>query len=355
MSTEQQVVEHEPTLRGFSRRKPVTASAHCLVQRSYLARAEGFPLVLEPVVKGIDAAQWGGNERERLLEELEQHGAILLRGFAIQTTSEFDALARAITPELLDYRERSSPRQLISKGVYTSTDHPAEQHIHFHNEQSYTQNWPMKLWFFCQQPAVTGGATPIADGRKVLQLLDAGIRERFIEKGVMYVRNYGHGIGLPWHEAFQTTNRREVEDYCRERSIICEWKSDDRLRTKQIFRAIVAHPKTKEPVWFEHTAFFHISSLEPSVRETLLREFDEEDLPFNTYYGDGSAIEASVLDQIRQAYREVACVFSWQKGDVLLIDNMLVSHARQPFTPPRKVLVAMSDLIGPRIADSFLR
>jgi len=355
MNTEQQTREHGPTPRGSSSRKAVSVTANYLVQRSYLAGAEGFPLVLEPVVKGIDAAEWGRNERERLLGELEQHGAILLRGFRIETASEFDALARAITPELLDYRERSSPRQLISKGVYTSTDHPAEQHIHFHNEQSYTQDWPMKLWFFCQQPAVTGGATPIADGRKVLQLLDADLRERFLEKGVMYVRNYGDGIGLPWHEAFQTTNRRDVEEYCSERSIVCEWKSDDRLRTKQIFRAIVAHPKTKEPVWFEHTAFFHISSLESSVRETLLREFDEEDLPFNTYYGDGSVIEVSVLDQIRQAYREAACVFSWQKGDVLLIDNMLVSHAREPFTPPRKILVAMADLIGRGIADSFLR
>ena len=355
MNTEQQIMEHGPTVRGFSRRKAVSVTANCLVQRSYLAGAEGFPLVLEPVMKGIDAAEWGRNERERLAGELDQHGAILLRGFGIETASEFEALARAITPELLDYRERSSPRQLISKGVYTSTDHPAEQHIHFHNEQSYTQDWPMKLWFFCQQPAVQGGATPIADGRKVLQLLDADVRERFLEKGVMYVRNYGDGIGLPWHEAFQTTNRRDVEEYCSERSIVCEWKSDDRLRTKQVFRAIVVHPKTKEPVWFEHTAFFHISSLEPGVRSTLMREFDEEDLPFNTYYGDGSAIEEFVLDQIRQAYREVACVFSWQKGDVLLIDNMLVSHAREPFTPPRKVLVAMADLIGPRIADSFLR
>jgi len=170
----------------------------------------------------------------------------------------------------------------------------------------------------------------------------------------MYVRNYGDGIGLTWHEAFQTSSRREVEEYCRAASITCEWKDNDRLKTKQIFRAIVAHPKTKEPVWFEHTAFFHISSLESSVRDTLTREFEEDDLPFNTYYGDGSTIEESVLDQIRQAYRELACVFSWQKGDVLLIDNMLVSHAREPFTPPRKVLVAMADLIGPRVADSFL-
>jgi alpha-ketoglutarate-dependent taurine dioxygenase len=354
MNTEQESTERGPGLRAMGGRKPVSVASHRLVRRSYLAGAEGFPLVLEPEVKGLEVEEWGRSARERLMRELEKHGAILLRGFGIEGVEEFEGLARAITPELLDYRERSSPRQLISRGVYTSTDHPAEQHIHFHNEQSYTQNWPMRLWFFCQQPAAQGGATPIADGRKVLQLLDADIRERFLRKGVMYVRNYGDGIGLSWQEAFQTTSRRDVEEYCRQAAIECEWKDNNRLRTRQLFRAIVAHPRTQEPVWFEHTAFFHLSSLEPDVRATFTREFAEEDFPFNTYYGDGERIEASVLDEIRQAYRETACVFSWQKGDVLLIDNMLVSHAREPFVPPRKVLVAMADLIGPRIAQSFV-
>src|SRR5215203_3626616 len=67
MNTEQQIMEHGPTLRGFSRRKVVSVTANSLVQRRYLAGAEGFPLVLEPVVKGVDAAEWGRNERERLL------------------------------------------------------------------------------------------------------------------------------------------------------------------------------------------------------------------------------------------------------------------------------------------------
>jgi hypothetical protein len=135
-----------------------------------------------------------------------------------------------------------------------------------------------------------------------------------------------------------------VENYCREHSIEFEWKENDRLQTRQFFSTIVPHPKTGEMVWFEHTAFFHISSLTPDVREMLLSEFAEEDLPFNTYYGDGSPIEGSALDEIREAYRQAACVFPWQKRDLLLIDNMLVSHGRAPYTGPRKILVAMSEL-----------
>jgi hypothetical protein len=202
----------------------------------------------------------------------------------------------------------------------------------------------MKLWFFCMQAAKHGGATPIADGRSVLKLLDAETRERFSRKRVMYVRNYGDGMGLSWQAAFQTSNKLEVEDHCRGALIDFMWKKDDGLRTRQVFDPIVTHPWTREAVWFEHTAFFHVSSLEAAVRAAILDEYAEEDLPFNTYYGDGSPIEDSALEQIRESYRQAAVSFPWQEQDVLLIDNVLTSHAREPFVGPRKIVVAMTDL-----------
>jgi alpha-ketoglutarate-dependent taurine dioxygenase len=202
----------------------------------------------------------------------------------------------------------------------------------------------MKLWFYCERPAERGGATPIADGREVLRRLGAGLKERFRREKVMYVRNYGDGMGLSWQTAFQTTRPAEVEAYCRKASVDFEWKGDGRLRTRQVFDTIVAHPRTGEEVWFEHAAFFHVTSLPPAVRDALLKEFREEDLPSNTYYGDGTPIEDSVLEEIRGAYEQSAARFDWQRDDVLLIDNMLTSHARDPFAGERKIAVAMSEL-----------
>jgi hypothetical protein len=94
---------------------------------------------------------------------------------------------------------------------------------------------------------------------------------------------------------------------------------------------------------FHAGSLFHVSNLEPHVRDALLAAISEEDLPRNAYYGDGTPIETSILDEIRQAYQGVAVQFPWQQGDVLMLDNMLVAHGRAPYKGARKILVAMAE------------
>lgn len=36
-------------------------------------------------------------------------------------------------------------------------------------------------------------------------------------------------------------------------------------------------------------------------------------------------------------------VFSWGKGDILLLDNMSIAHGREPYAGERKIVVAMSE------------
>jgi hypothetical protein len=79
------------------------------------------------------------------------------------------------------------------------------------------------------------------------------------------------------------------------------------------------------------------------MRDFLLSEFAEEDLPNNTYYGDGSPIEPDVVDHLRQAYLKEKVVFPYQQFDVLMVDNMLASHAREPFSGNRRVVTGMAD------------
>jgi alpha-ketoglutarate-dependent taurine dioxygenase len=272
-----------------------------------------------------------------------KHGAILFRNFNLKSVADFEAFTEAASGELIPYRERSSPRHEVGERVYTSTDYPEDQKIFPHNEHSYSRTLPLKLFFFCRTPAQRGGQTPIADTRRIFQRISPETRQKFIEKKWQYVRNFGNGFGLPWQTVYQTEDKAVVEEYCRKALIEVEWLDGNRLRTRQVRPAIARHPRTGDQVWFNHATFFHVSTLDSLMRDVLLSQFKEIDLPNNTYYGDGSPIEPEVLDELRAAYLDELVTFEWQQGDVVLIDNMLTSHSRNSYAGPREILFAMAD------------
>ena len=276
-------------------------------------------------------------------DHLYEVGGVLFRGFEVGGVDEFQAFAASFGHPLLRYEFGSTPRTQVSSGVYTSTEFPPHQSIPLHNEQSYTREWPMKIWFYSALVAAEGGETPIADSREVHARVPASIRERLIARGIVYVRNFGNGLDVPWSRVFNTEDRAEVERYCRDHDIAWEWKDDGELRTRQRAQVVAAHPVTGERVWFNQAHLFHVSNLDAETREALLDAVDVEDLPRDVVYGDGSPIEASLLDEIRGVMGEVRVVFPWQAGDVLMLDNMLAAHAREPFRGPRKVVVAMAE------------
>ena len=329
-----------PPLRS---RRAISASSEELAEAKFLQSHQFLPLVVSPTLEEVNLVVWARQNREFIETELGKWGGLLFRNFKVSDATQLEEFITAVSGELLEYRERSSPRSRVRGNIYTSTDFPAEQSIFLHNENSYQHAWPMKIFFFCLKTATAGGETPLADVRKVLQRIDPKIVDTFAQKQVMYVRNFGSGLGLHWHDVFQTTDKLKVEEYCLNRDIEVEWKDGNCLRTRQVRHAILKHPKTGEKVWFNHAAFFHISTLEPGLRESLLADFKESDLPNNTYYGDGTPIEPSVLDEVREAYRQETVTFPWQEGDILMLDNMLVAHGRSPFVGSRKIAVGMSE------------
>ncbi|HEU5377682.1 MAG TPA: TauD/TfdA family dioxygenase [Ktedonobacteraceae bacterium] len=332
---------HNDDLKLF-KRKTINASATSLVKESYFGE-DRYPLIIQPNLDGINLIDWVRDNKLSLLQRLSLSGALLFRGFSLSTTDEFERFNSAISDEVIHYHESSSPRTQIDKHVYTSTDYPADKSIFLHNELSYSLTFPQKITFLCTTPALTGGETPLASTRNIYNSIPSHIKDRFQHKGWMLIRNFGDGCGLPWQDAFHTTSKQEVEAYCQKNMIACEWKDGDRLRTRQVRPALARHPRTQEILWFNHLTFFHVSTREKEIQETLLRQFREEDLPTNTYYGDGSAIEPAFLDELRAIYERETKAFLWQENDILLLDNMLVAHGRAPFSGPRKVVVGMAD------------
>ena len=314
------------------------------VEVSALTSTSKLPLLVHPTKPDITLEEWIRHNRDLVDFRLLEHGGILFRGFDLSDAMAFERVVDSVSNEALDYIYRSTPRTSLGNKIFTATEYPANQNIPLHTESAYQRDWPMRLLFYCVQPAAQGGETLIADMVKVTSRIDPAIREELVAKGVMYVRNYGSGLDLTWQTVFQTENKTEVEQYCRGHDITFAWKPDQCLRTEQICQAMARHPETGDHIWFNQAHLFHISSLQPKPRAALLSVFSEEDLPRNAYYGDGSPLQEDLLEHIREAFRAETTSFPWQPGDVLLVDNMLVAHGRSSYQGARKVLVAMTDL-----------
>ncbi len=310
---------------------------------------EGFPLRVYPAQPGASIETEFAALRAIVDQRLEQDGAVLLSGFATDGAEGFQRFAAAFGHPLLNYEFGSTPRSRVTgKGVYTSTEYPANRSIPLHNEQAYTQEWPMRIWFYCAKAAAVGGETPIADSRDVFRRINPALRKRFEEKRLMYVRNYGNGLDLTWQQVFNTDQPSDVQAYCRPRGISCDWNEDGDLRTRQICQGVAQHPRTRDWVWFNQAHLFHLSNLDLEMQEILLDTVGEEGLPRNVYYGDGSPLEEDALGEIRSVLDECEVVFPWQTGDVLMLDNMLTAHSRKPFSGERKVVVAMAEGVDGR-------
>lgn len=308
------------------------------------APGEEHPLaaVARPEVPGVDLTSWLGANPTPVARALAGAGAVLFRGFAVAEPEFRHVVEAGSRGPLLSYTYASTDRRPVDGNVYTSTEYPAAYTIPPHNEMSYASDWPMKLWFWCGQPARAGGATTLADARRVLGRLDPGVRERMAAAGVRYVRNYGR-LDLSWQRVFGTDDPAAVARLCDRAGIEHSWRGDGTLRTQQCRPAIARHPRTGEDVWFNQAHLFHHSALPDDERRVLEATVADGALPRTATHADGSPIAPGHLAAVRDAYAAELTEVDWEHGDVLLVDNMLVAHGRAAFAGPRRVLVAMTE------------
>ncbi|NEE20696.1 TauD/TfdA family dioxygenase [Streptomyces sp. SID7499] len=305
-----------------------------------------LPAVLE-ADPGADAAVWVREHRDRMGGEVAAHGAVLVRGLALGDRAAAVAAVRAVIGDGMAEREGFAPRDAHAPGVYSSSHWPADQPMCMHHELSYVATAPRLLAFACVTPPVSGGVTALADARAVLRDLPADLVGRFEANGWRLTRSYNPLVGTAWQEAFGTEDRAEVERYCAENGITAVWQGDDALSTVQTRPAVLAHPDTGERCWFNQIAFLNEWTMAPEVREFLTAEFGPEGLPFNTFLGDGSALDRPTVDHINEVYEKHTVREPWQRGDLLVLDNVRVAHSREPYTGEREIVVGLGEPFRP--------
>ena len=291
------------------------------------------------------------SEKDFYQKRLNTDGAILFRDYEIDDGEKLSRFVKEVSnQDPHNYIDGNSPRTKISSGVYTSTEYPPEYQISQHSELSYCYSWPTKIFFCCMSPSEDGGETPLARNDHILSSMPPEIVSNFEKHHVKYIRNLhsGKGLGKSWQQTFETENKKVVEDFCEENRISWKWKDDGGLTVIQLRPATIFHPVTKAKVWFNQADQFHPFTLPEEEYLTLssLFEGNEEELPQFACYGNSMPIEINHLKVIKDITENHLQVFEWKKGDLLLVDNILMSHGRMPYSGSRKILVSMSDFIN---------
>lgn len=307
---------------------------------------ECFPLTIYAKLEQQNLAVWITKNKNIIDNLISQCGSLLFKGFNIDSAQRLSEVVHGYSPDVLDYVDRGAPRRAMAKKVFSSTEYACTEVIPQHHEMAFADKCPQKLFLCCDTPAQEGGFTPITDDRKVIGLIPNDIKQPFIDKGIMYVRNYGLGVDMSWQEAFDTQDKSFVEQVLTEAKTDFQWFDDDHLRTTAVRNALERHPMTGEMVWFNHAHLFHMSNIPEDVREFLVEEYGEDGLPRNVFYGDGSKIPTSVIRMINEIYENNSVRFTWEKGDMVMVDNFLATHGRTPFSGKRCVCVAMTDLFN---------
>ncbi|MED6107241.1 hypothetical protein PIB30_012076 [Stylosanthes scabra] len=270
---------------------------------------------------------------------LLKSGALLFRGFPVNTAAEFNDVVEAFGYDELPYVGGAAPRTNVVGRVFTANESPPDQKIPFHHEMAQVPEFPAKLFFFCEVEPASGGETPIVLSHVVYEKMKKKYTEfveRLEEHGLLYIRVLGEDdnpsspIGRGWKSTFLTSDKTIAEQRAAKLGMKLEWLEDGVKTVMGPIPAVKYDKSRNRKIWFN------------SMVAAYTGWEDERNDPVKAVtFGDGQPLPSDVVYDCLKILEEECVAIPWQKGDVLLIDNWAVLHSRRSFNPPRRVLASL--------------
>ena len=302
-----------------------------------------FPLVYAASTTGsADAIKdWIEKHADQLVDELEIHGAILFRDFGITDDLGFDSFIRAFHQPSFTYADSLSNavRRNRTELVFTANEAPPEVSIFLHHEMAQTPVFPSKLFFYCEQAAQIGGATPICRSDTLLVQLKSAVPDfvsACVDKGVCYSQtmppedDMQSGQGRSWRSTLSASSQTEAELKLKKLNYQWQWLANDSLQVTTPVLPAVKQLADGRSVFFNQliAAFRGWQDERNSAEKSIC-------------FGDGSTINSADMAVAIDLADKLTFDIPWQAGDVVLLDNFSTMHGRRSFQGQRCVLAAL--------------
>ena len=291
------------------------------------------------------------------------------------TAAECERAVLALEPALqgsppTTYVAGASPRSALNSTlghVSSSTDMSAHFPIFSHLEMAYTPT-PPETVAFCALSVGEGlvaGETPLVDMAAVYDDLPPATRAVLSQgAGFRLTRNFKETKGTgamagykSWMDVLQTSDRAVAAERCAASGAACSWRADASMKMVTELPAVAAHPGTGRPVWLNalhsHSAVPYVrASRRHAVRTGAAKDWavyalmrataaaydafvaPDAQVVHASFVGDPAdrRVPAALLLDVVKTIEDHHVHFTWQAGDVLLLDNLRVAHGREPFS-----------------------
>nr|GEV35261.1 clavaminate synthase-like protein At3g21360 [Tanacetum cinerariifolium]GEV42537.1 clavaminate synthase-like protein At3g21360 [Tanacetum cinerariifolium] len=307
-----------------------------------------FPAVLSPNHSSDTTAVdlYGFKEAIRanktwLESLLNERGVIFFRGFPVKSPSDFHGVVDAFGfPEAFYVGGRASRTKVVGR-VYTANECPPDQGIPFHHEMAYVPDFPSKLFFFCEEEPGKGGETPVVLSHIIYDKMKERHPDfvaRLEEHGLTYIKVAGEEddpssfTGSSWKSAYKTDDKNVAEQMAAKMGTKLEWIGNAAKIITGPVPAIRFHEETQRKTWFNSLA---VSYNGPASDRNNKRNTSIE-------LGNGDLVPDDAVRDFLSILEEECVAIPWKKGDVMLVNNLMVLHSRRPLLkPPRRILASL--------------
>ncbi|KAI9041329.1 taurine catabolism dioxygenase TauD [Aspergillus affinis] len=325
------------------------------------------PLPLDTIIQDIQTLQ---RSDHLFTKYLSRHGALLFRGLPIHNASDFSKFAHAFGYRPHEIIGIVVNRPLLAPNVAPANESPKEILIYNHNESPQVPHAPEYIFFYGHRALDRGrgGETPISSSLELFQRVQrdlpafvADLAEKGILSTVTYTIDAPYKGGATLRQAFgkhildsddAETRRAKIEAqiarYGRGKYTTFEWtgqeqeQEQDTLVLTHRLPAIRTQVGTNLPSLFTGLAAYYRN-----------KKVNGRGNAAQQRYGDGTAIPEEYLERLAEITDDIRVLHTWEEGDVLVFDNVIAQHGREPWKGEQKDRVVMASLFDGEVPGAY--